>query len=232
MAFKRIIELYSEGGASEVFRGIRDYFHYNVFNRGTPNYHNIRIDNEDRWDYLSEFISHSSSLVDIGCAEGFFTVRSAKNGIVSIGIDTKEERIGRARKNAETIDKCGIIKWDIGPNNINQLPRVDVILLMTVHHHWEQEYGLDIAEQMFQLVMDRCDTLVYEPPGDRPIIKNQDGNLNPNMSLDYYIGRLQALYGDSIEIIDCQMFPHTVGDKNQREDPLFVIDVSEYRLDE
>lgn len=226
----RIKQLYFEGGLSEVGRGIQDYAHYNLGSQSDLDYHNARVDNDDRWEYIKSSVQNTGSLIDIGCAEGFFTRKAATGGTISIGIESKQTRVNRARERASDVSGCGFMKWDIGPDNIDKLPRVNVILFMTVHHHWEKAYGLDVAEQMFQVLMDRCDTLIYEPPGDRPIIKKQRGNLNPSDSIDYYTDRLQALYGENIEIVDCRKFSHTDDPSVEREDPVFVIDVSDYVL--
>lgn len=226
---RRMRELYSEGGLSEVSRGVRDFVYYRTARGSTIDYHDERIDNDDRWEYVEPWVRETSSLIDIGCAEGFFTRRAASKGAFSVGIDSEQERIFRARERAESLDNCAFMSSNLSPETIRQLPQVDTILLMTVHHHWEQAYGLDAAERMFQVVLDRCDRLVYEPPGDRPLIKEQSGNLDPGNSTAYYTGRLQALY-DSIEIEDSRLFDHSDDFKNPRKDPVFIIDCSSYSL--
>lgn len=229
---QRIKDLYTEGGLSEVSRGIKDFIYYRFFNRTAVDYHGERVDNHERWEYIEPEVSDAGSVIDIGCAEGFFTRRAAGTGAFSLGIDYKESRVQRARERADSIDGCGFVKWDIDSANVTQLPEVDVILFMTVHHHWEKASGLDTAEWMFQVVMDRCDVLVYEPPGDRPILKNENGLLDPADSMEYYTGRLEALYGDDIDIRRARMFEHTKEFKNERGDPVFIIDTTGFELDE
>lgn len=226
---RRVRELYSEGGFREVSRGVRDFVHYRTRRGSTIDYHDERIDNDDRWGYIEPKVRETSSLIDIGCAEGFFTRKAASTGAFSVGVDSERERISRAKERAESMENCAFMSATLSPGTIQQLPHVDTILLMTVHHHWEQAYGLDAAERMFQVVLDRCNCLVYEPPGDRPLIKEQSGELDPNNSLEYYTGRLQALY-DSIEIEDSRLFEHSEDFKNPREDPVFIIDCSSYSL--
>jgi hypothetical protein len=87
---------------------------------------------------------------------------------------------------------------------------------------------------MFQVVMNKCDTLIYEPPGDRPLIKEQRGKLDPEDSLDFYRSRLSSNYGDSIKILDAQMFGYGELRDGEREraDPVFVLDTSEYQSQE
>lgn len=225
----RIRELYKIGGPREVGRGIRDY----VLDR-TPyirdnSYYKGRDDNEERWMFIRPYLNHASGVLDIGCAEGYFTAQAADHGLVSIGIDSDVDRLRKARALTGFAERCGFMRFNLSPENVNQLPRFDVVLLLTVHHHWEGEYGLEEAEQMFQTVMDRCDLLVYEPPGDRPIVKDHT-ELNVEDSMTFYTDRLSALYGDTIEILDAEMFSYSTDRRKGREraDPVFVIDTSEY----
>lgn len=226
---QRVRELYSDGGLNEVSRGVRDFIYYRTVRGSTIDYHGERIDNDDRWEYIEPRVRAASSVIDIGCAEGFFTRKAASAGAFSVGIESERERVSRARERADALDNCAFMCAILSPETVRQLPQVDTILLMTVHHHWEQAYGLDAAERMFQVVLDRCDSLVYEPPGDRPLIKKQSRELDPNDSLEYYTGRLQALY-NSLEIEDSRLFEHSEDFKNPRKDPVFIIDCSSYSL--
>lgn len=109
---------------------------------------------------------------------------------------------------------------------------MDVILLLTVQYHWKEALGLSFAEEMFQHVMDKCDCLIYEPPGDRPIIKSEGGTIRPTQSIDFHTDRLNALYGDSIEIQDVMLTEFRTDKERhlQRKDPLFAIDTSGFTL--
>ena len=74
---------------------------------------------------------------------------------------------------------------------------------------------------------DRSELLVYEPSGDRPLIKDQKGSMNPDQSEAYYTDRLHALSGDEIEIIDVMMTDH----RGNRKDPVLCIDTSSFQMD-
>ena len=227
---RRARELHREGGFPEVARGIRDYLSSN------GDYEEKRTDNEDRWEYILPYISDRKSVCDIGCAEGFFTVRAASEGLFALGIDNREERIERAVQRADGLEGCAFTKWNLTPENVENLPTFESMFLLTVHHHWEDQYGLENAERMFQVVMDRCNLLIYEPPGDRPLIKNERRTLKPEEGREFYIDRLKSLYGDSIKILEVQMTDRTNRDPDreimtERYDPVFAIDTSDYEQD-
>lgn len=226
---RRLRELYEVGGPPEVARGIRDYALDRTPYIRDNTYYKGRNDNEDRWVFMRPYLDGATGLLDIGCAEGYFTAQAANYGLVSIGIDNDVDRLKQAQARTGFAERCGFLRLHLSPENIYQLPRFDVILLLTVHHHWEGEYGLEEAERMFRTVMDRCDLLVYEPPGDRPIVKDHM-ELNVADSMAFYTDRLSALYGDAIEILDAEMVSYSADRQKGREraDPIFVINTSEY----
>lgn len=233
--FGRLKELYNDGGIDEIIRGIRDYTYYTVTNTIMPQktYRERRADINDRWEFIAPFVDESTALLDIGCAEGYYTTKAAEAGAFAIGIDIRAERLENARQKNGYADRVGFLKWGTNPENIDKIPKMDVILLLTVQHHWEEAFGIDAAEQMFQHVMDKSNILIYEPPGDRPIIKSEGGSIDHNQSIEFYRARLEALYGDSINILDETLTEFRTDKKKhlERKDPLFAIDTSEFSID-
>lgn len=230
----RLRELYREGGFERVIRGIRDYVYYSLFSTLLPNktYRDRRADIDERWEFIEPYIDNSTRLLDIGCAEGYYTTKAAESGAFAIGVDIRPERLENAREKYGFPEQVGFVKWEISPENIHKLPNMDVMLLLTVQHHWEEAFGLAVSEEMFQYVMDRCELLIYEPPGDRPVLKHKDGTLDYNDSINFYTARLKALYGDSIEIEEVMLTEFRVDKEKHldRKDPVFAIDTSEFSL--
>lgn len=221
---QRIRELYEGGGISEVSRGVRDYCVDNL-----PfiheNYADRRTDNPERWQFMAPHISEYDSVLDIGCAEGYFTKQAAAEGMFALGIDTNTERLRRATDATDFPQGSGFMHYRLDPENINDLPEFDVIFCLTVKHHWERQYGLEKAEDMFETLLEVCNQLVYEPPGDRPLIKDMEGSLDPEDSIPFYRDKLNALYGDSIDIVDQTMVEYR-DVQSMRRDPIFIIDTS------
>ena len=230
----RVQELHNEGGINEVARGFRDYFYYMIQDAVLPEktYRERRADIDERWKFIEPYVDESTTLLDIGCAEGYYTIKTAEAGAFALGADLRSERLKNAREREGYPDRVGFLKWELNPENIQKLPNMDVILLLTVQHHWQDAFGLNAAEEMFQHVMDKCDFLIYEPPGDRPIIKSEEGTISPSQSIDFYTARLNALYGDSIEVKDVMLTEFRTDKERhlQRKDPLFAIDTSGFSL--
>lgn len=214
---KRIRELYATDGIDGVVRGVRDFL---PLSRGTD-YAATRVDNESRWEFIEPYITDAETLMDIGCAEGYFTRRAADSGLWAMGIEADVSRVARAGEYNTT--NVAWVTHTVTPTSLQHLPDMDVILLLTVHHHWEQQYGLNTAEQMFITLLEKCDRLIYEPPGDRPLVKSAAQTLDPANSLDFYRDRLEALHGERLDILDEMIADYRDG-LSWRADPVFVLE--------
>lgn len=226
---RRLYELYEIGGPKEVYRGSRDFIFVRTGHLSYGTYADRRADNRDRWEFIREYIV-GGTLVDIGCAEGYFTRRSAEQGMFAIGIDVREDRLRTAVQRSGYTDGCGFTKFEITPENVHYLPACDTCLLLTVHHHWVKDYGMEQAKRMLEIIMDQCDVLVYEPPGDRSPDLNEE--IDPEESIRIYSDWLESTYGFGIDILDSNMFDYKKERRdreaidNTRRDPVFVIDTS------
>lgn len=224
-AFRRLKELYREGGPSEVLRGMRDFYIYNV---ADEIYHGNRTDNDDRWELIESHLTEEhDSLVDLGCADGFFVKKAADRGMAVSGFEGNQNRVDRAKKSCQGYDNVNIEQKYISPENIIEILSSDVVLFLTVHHHWIRQYGWERAASMFQQICRRADLVFYEPPGNKSI--NRDGSekpLAPSESIQYYTDEIQTILGENIAILDIQIVEYNDSD---RADPIFVLDTSAYR---
>lgn len=218
------MELFREGGIRELSRGIRDYIKHDL---GTG-YCDRRVDNEERWELISSHIDgNDQSLIDIGCAEGEFSARAAAMGLDVTALDRNVTRLETARTEHTGFDNLQFKRADLDPEMIDGLPETDVILFLTVHHHWIRAYGWDDAAEMFRTLLRKADTVIYEPPGHLAIKESaEDANLDPEDSLEYYSHLLESDFGDAARIVDTTITDH-MGDSG-RSDPVFVLDSSGY----
>lgn len=226
-AASRALELLREGGFAEMYRGVIDYLRWNTQLLKKDVYSEMRVDNEERWEYISGHIDNAhGTLLDIGCAEGYFTAKAAESGLQSVGIDVDRHRISDARLSNGAVENLEFRRRKITPDTIAELPEADIVLLLTVHHHWVSEFGWDDAKRMVQTVMANSSVLVYEPPGNRLIHpeKGSDGyELNP--ATEYYRELLDEIGGSDVSIVDQCTVPYT---NEARKDPLFVLDTSRF----
>lgn len=225
VVLQRCAELYRDGGVRELSRGIRDYFYHDLL---PGDYHDRRIDNTARWEFISSHIDEDDhSLIDIGCAEGEFAARAAKLGLDVVGFDRNVTRLHTAQNKYSEYENLQFKRAELSPDTIHELPDADVVLFLTVHHHWVKAYGWDASEEMFRTLLRNANTVFYEPPGHLPIKESvEDARLDPDASVDYYTELLQSTFGDSIRIVDVMMAEYMAD--ADRSDPIFVLDSSAY----
>lgn len=221
---KRAVKLYRDGGSERLKRGAEEYLRVNTPLLEKPQYQNRRIDNEQRWELIQSHIQpEHNSVLDIGCAEGFFCARAAERGLQAIGIDSSPESIRTAR-NTRSDGAVEFRAEEVTPETIGDLPESDIILFLTVHHHWVRAFGFESAAAMIRTLCAKSDLLVYEPPGDR-YLGSKTNNVAQGVS-QYYMDLLRAIVGDDIRIVTDYTSPYTGAG---REDPIIIVDTSDFR---
>lgn len=219
----RVLELYRDGGVTRVTNGVEEYLRTNTPFLQKPLYQQRRIDNERRWEIIETHLEDGhSSLLDVGCSQGYFTGKAAEYGLESVGVDLYEDEIAIARRRHEGRNVT-FEATEITPQNVGDLPQSDVVLFLTVHHHWVDQYGFDAAAEMIRTVCRGSELLVYEPPGDRYL--GSDTNDIDRSVNEYYRDLIRALLNDDVRIAGDYTVPYTGGG---RKDPLLVVDTSEY----
>ena len=110
--------------------------------------HSIR-NSEDRWTMIKQGIeeTESGSLLDLGCAEGFFVRKASEHGLFAIGIDIDASRVGLG-ESARMVDRqtnCGFVLASIGEELLSRLPQFDVVICFSLMHHIIRQHGRNVA---------------------------------------------------------------------------------------
>ena len=222
---RRLRELYKNGGVSEVWRGIRDYYKNDI---ADSTYQDTRVDNQERWDLIeSHLTAEHNSLVDLGCADGYFVEKAGELGLDVQGFEHNLNRVTRTADRLASLQNVSVQQKTIAPTNITDVPDTDVILFLAVHHHWVWQYGWTEATAMFRTVCDRANLVFYEPPGNTAL--QSDEELDPADSEQYYRTILHDLFGETVIVREIEMMAYK---GNDRSDPLFVLDTSNYQYDQ
>lgn len=190
-----------------------------------------RTDSDFRWSIIEPHLkSGEGSCLDIGCADGFFSAKAAVLGLYTIGIDNSAFRIDNARKIHRNVAKCMFMCESITPQNIGKLPKTDVVLLMTVFHHWCDAFGNESAKEMMRTLATNSRKMVFEPPGTEAGNFYKIGNERPPIphqsSIQYYEDLLEEIYDGSVTI---KLLGQTQYNPSvNRTDPIFLIDCDNY----
>jgi len=111
-------------------------------------YNNNKRDWENRWEAIqNEIINYdASSVLDIGCAEGWFIRLAAeKLNCFALGIDTKNKNIlpGEIARLHDQVEFCASMEGTITPSTIEKIPHFDVVLCLSVVHHIIRKDGYE-----------------------------------------------------------------------------------------
>ena len=121
---------------------------------------------KDRFDVFSNCLPDEKlSTLDIGCNEGFFTFKMAERGGLCIGIDWGYDQIQNACDIAHhyKINNAVFARMEIDEDNINSLPKVDVIICLSIYHHWARKFGEDVANNMLEKLAERSNRfMIFE----------------------------------------------------------------------
>jgi hypothetical protein len=107
----------------------------------------------DRWAIIESEInaSKAATMLDIGCAEGFFVEKAASVcGCLSLGVDGDVRRLSLAHASVllNGVKGAGFIYADISPDLISRLPVSDLVLFQSVLHHIMYNQGVDYAREI------------------------------------------------------------------------------------
>lgn len=102
---------------------------------------------DTRWDMVEAQIKTYGvgSLLDIGCAEGYFVRKAAATGCFTIGIDANST-IFSLNQAASTLDKnhnCGFVLAPLSLDLLERIPNFDMIICLSMMHHVLRIQGIE-----------------------------------------------------------------------------------------
>ena len=111
----------------------------------------------DRWELIRPVLMRHriDTLLDLGCAEGFFVRQAAASaGCFALGIDADIRRLTVAQT-ASVLDEthnAGFMLARITPDFVDRLPEFDAVLFLSVLHHVMAEHGEAHARDLMQRI--------------------------------------------------------------------------------
>ena len=108
-----------------------------------------------------------SSILDIGSAEGFFSMALAQRGNFVAAFEGKKQRsmIGQitARKNG--INNVAFYNSNLDIEIAKSLPVFDTVLCLAVWHHWVRLHDLEYANKLLQVIWSKTDKRMFFETG-------------------------------------------------------------------
>lgn len=104
-------------------------------------------DCEARWSAIKRVIEDTGarSLIDYGCAEGYFVRRAAEGGCFALGVEADIRRllVAQCSLTLDRVEHFGFIRMQINPSSVAGLPNTDLSLSLSLMHHVLYEHGRD-----------------------------------------------------------------------------------------
>lgn len=140
----------------------------------------------DRWATIRQSIEAlgAQTLVDLGCAEGYFVEQAASQcGCIALGIDADVRRLSLAQASAtlNRVEGCGFMFAKLTPEFIGMLPVYDALLFMSVLHHIMYERGVEFARDYMRTLRAKAAKFVIFDMGQSNEIENEWAALLPDM---------------------------------------------------
>jgi len=130
-----------------------------------------------RWDAIqNEIPENGGSALDIGCNLGYFVLSMAERGFYVVGIDMSPgyRVISEYVQKKAGLDNATFCSMRLTPENISSLPKVDIVIFLSVWHHWIRAFGIDKARLMFRTLWDKTNHTLFFESGEDKEIKDLD----------------------------------------------------------
>lgn len=107
-------------------------------------------DNEKNWQMICEELDDAGNLLDVACNAGYYSIKAAEKGVWGFGFDISADSLKTAKKRAEERNLSNVVfsQMALDPNNVLVLPDFDVVLCLSVFHHFVRLYGEDDAKSI------------------------------------------------------------------------------------
>jgi hypothetical protein len=124
----------------------------------------------ERWRAMEREIAvrPGASAMDLGCNVGFFVFSLAKMGFQTIGVEGDDIYWRIARHAARKMDlaNVGLLNMYVTPQSVDLLPKTDVVIFLSVFHHWARYFGFDKATEMLARLWDHCGSQLFFDTGE------------------------------------------------------------------
>lgn len=92
----------------------------------------------ERWRLIQPHIpADATSAMDLGCGQGYFPLRLAEHGLVSVGVDTSGPLLdmGWRQVRLNGLRNVGFLNADVSHEFVDRMPTVDVVIFFSLLHH-------------------------------------------------------------------------------------------------
>lgn len=149
------------------------------FSKRETLYHPVTIDSGEvrakreqgtyeRVDLIESILGQEpSSVLDIGSAEGYFSMALAKKGNFVVAIEGKKQRamIGQITARMHAINNVSFYNFNLDIDVAKTLPSFDNVLCLAVWHHWIRLQDLNYANELLKIIWSKTNKRMFFETG-------------------------------------------------------------------
>ncbi len=153
-----------------------------------------------RWDIIEPHLPPGArSALDLGCAQGFFTVQLARRGLIAIGVDNLASALDLAwhQCRINDIPGVGFVKEDITHEFVERLPQFDVVVFLSLMHHLIYIHGVEWCAELLRRLRRKVNMALFFEMGQSNEYFHEWHTLLPDMGPNpsEWIGRFLEAQG-------------------------------------
>jgi len=108
------------------------------------------------------------TVVDIGCQRGYFVFRFAERGGFCMGLEQNQMdvRYANALATKEGVDNASFTCFGVDSENVDALPDFDLVVCMSVFHHFARKLGEEEAKGLMRRIADHAKRYIVFETGE------------------------------------------------------------------
>lgn len=127
---------------------------FNFYQNSGNKYKGSRKETDTRVKVIKKKLisDNIKNLIDLGSAEGRFLKLASSLGIFAMGVEADERRylVSNYNKNFEDYKNFGVIFNEISLKFLKNVPQVDSIIYLSIHHHILASTGIKIGNEILK----------------------------------------------------------------------------------
>lgn len=130
---------------------------------------------ETRWRAIESVLdalpagAHPATGLDIGANTGYFTIALAEKGISTVAVEPAPlcyRTAMLAIRRAGLTGRAAVLVLALDPSNQVLLPEADVVLCLSVWHHFVREFGFETATTMLEQLWQQTRMMLFFETGE------------------------------------------------------------------
>lgn len=127
-------------------------------------------DTEARWQAIETEVNKletNGTAIDLGAQLGYFCLRLAERNWMCMAVerDVRTHRAAQLIKKATGITGISHRNMEVNPDNVEELPTVDVTIFLSVWHHICAAHGFDSAKKLLTRVLRQTNKICFFETG-------------------------------------------------------------------